>query len=138
MKTLPSISSELKKVLKKLKLGPIIATPPDRIALAEMQKLSLEELLVLSDEIARIRCTSPALLAGDLSPHALAHERRGDLDEASVGVEGQREPSTTYSEGRGHSASALRYWAKRLERESGARQRARERRPGASRAPRAR
>ncbi|AKF07638.1 IS21-like element helper ATPase IstB [Sandaracinus amylolyticus] len=55
MKTLPSISPELKKVLKKLKLGPIIATLPDRMALAEMQKLSLEEtlLLVLSDEIAR-------------------------------------------------------------------------------------
>lgn len=61
MKTmLPTISPELKQVLKKLKLGPIIATLPERIVLAEKQKLSLEEtlLLVLSDEVTRRESTA--------------------------------------------------------------------------------
>lgn len=54
MKT-PAISAELKTVLKKLKLGPIIATLPERMVLAEKQRLSLDEtlLLVLSDEVTR-------------------------------------------------------------------------------------
>jgi DNA replication protein DnaC len=54
MKT-PAISPELKMVLKKLKLGPIIATLPERMVLAEKQSLSLDEtlLLVLSDEVTR-------------------------------------------------------------------------------------
>lgn len=54
MKT-PTLSPELKTVLKKLKLGQIIATLPDRMVLAQKQDLSLDEtlLLVLSDEVTR-------------------------------------------------------------------------------------
>jgi len=68
MKT-PTLSPELKTVLKKLKLGPIIATLPDRMVLAEKQRLSLDEtlLLVLSDEVTRresTACTRRADKAG--------------------------------------------------------------------------
>ena len=68
MKT-PTLSTELKTVLKKLKLGQIIATLPDRIVLAEKQQLSLDEtlLLVLSDEVTRrdsTACTRRAAKAG--------------------------------------------------------------------------
>lgn len=50
-----TISPELKKVMKKLKIGGLIATLPERLLLAEKQKLSLEEalLLLLSDEVSR-------------------------------------------------------------------------------------
>jgi DNA replication protein DnaC len=49
------ISPELKSVLKKLKLGRLLFTLPERLMLAEQQKLSLEEalLLLLSDEVSR-------------------------------------------------------------------------------------
>jgi len=68
MKT-PTISAELKTVLKKLKLGQIIATLPERIVLAEKQSLSLDEtlLLVLADEVTRrdsTACTRRAAKAG--------------------------------------------------------------------------
>jgi DNA replication protein DnaC len=68
MKTL-ALSAELKTVLRKLKLGQIIATLPDRIVLAEKQQLSLDEtlLLVLSDEVTRrdsTACTRRAAKAG--------------------------------------------------------------------------
>src|SRR6201992_3354700 len=68
MKT-PTISAELKDVLKKLKLGQIIATLPDRIVLAGKQNLSIDEtlLLVLSDEVTRrdsTACTRRAAKAG--------------------------------------------------------------------------
>jgi len=68
MKT-PTLSPELKTVLKKLKLGPIIATLPDRMVLAEKQHLSLDDalLLVLSDEVTRrdsSACTRRADKAG--------------------------------------------------------------------------
>lgn len=50
-----TIAPELKKVLKKLKLGQLIAMLPERLTLAEKQKLSIEEtlLLLLSDEVSR-------------------------------------------------------------------------------------
>ena len=68
MKT-PKLSAELTTVLKKLKLGPIIATLPDRMVLAEKQRMSLDEtlLLVLSDEVTRresTACTRRADKAG--------------------------------------------------------------------------
>lgn len=68
MKT-PTVSAELKTVLKKLKLGPIIATLPERMVLAEKQQLTLDEtlLLVLSDEVTRresTACTRRAAKAG--------------------------------------------------------------------------
>ncbi len=54
MKT-PTVSSELKDVLKKLKLGKIIPTLPERMLLAQRDKLSPDEwmLLVLADEVTR-------------------------------------------------------------------------------------
>lgn len=66
---IPTLSPELKNVLKKLKLGQIIAALPERIVLAEKQNLSLEEtlLLVLSDEVTRrdaTACTRRAAKAG--------------------------------------------------------------------------
>lgn len=49
------ISSELRAVLRRLKLSPLLATLPERIALARQRKLPYEEFLeiVLADEIAR-------------------------------------------------------------------------------------
>lgn len=68
MKT-PTLSAELKTVLKKLKLGQVIATLPERLVLADKQKLSIDEtlLLVLSDEVTRREssaCTRRANKAG--------------------------------------------------------------------------
>ena len=65
----PQVSAELKSVLKKLKLGQVIATLPERIVLARKQELSVEEtlLLVLSDEVTRresTACTRRAERAG--------------------------------------------------------------------------
>jgi DNA replication protein DnaC len=51
----PTISPELVSALKRLKLGRIADTLPDRLVLADKQDLSVEEilLLLLTDEIAR-------------------------------------------------------------------------------------
>lgn len=56
----PTISADLKSVLKKLKLGHIIATLPERLVLADKQGLNTEEtlLLVLSDEVSRRESTA--------------------------------------------------------------------------------
>lgn len=61
-----TISPELKSVLKKLKLGPVIATLPERLALAEKERLSFDEtlLLVLSDEVSRRESTACSRRAG--------------------------------------------------------------------------
>jgi DNA replication protein DnaC len=49
------ISSELRAVLRRLKLSPLVATLPERITLARTRKLPYQEFLeiVLTDEIAR-------------------------------------------------------------------------------------
>ena len=54
------LSADLKTVLKKLKLGHIIATLPDGLVLADKQQLGVEEtlLLVLSDEVSRRESTA--------------------------------------------------------------------------------
>ena len=51
----PTISPELIAALKRLKLGRIADTLPDRLVLADKQDLSYQELflLLLSDEITR-------------------------------------------------------------------------------------
>lgn len=53
--TLPTLSPELKQTLKRLKLGQLIATLPERLLLADKQELTFEEtlLLLLSDEVSR-------------------------------------------------------------------------------------
>jgi len=55
MKTSPSVSSELVTALKRLKLGRIVETLPDRMVLADKQDMTFDDLLllVLTDEIAR-------------------------------------------------------------------------------------
>jgi DNA replication protein DnaC len=56
MRTLmPTLSDELVTALKRLKLGRIIDTLPERLVLAEKQDLTLQDLLllILSDEISR-------------------------------------------------------------------------------------
>src|SRR5437660_16273 len=54
MKSTP-ISPELRSALKHLKLGYLVETLPDRIAMAEKQKMPFEDLLLslLSDEVQR-------------------------------------------------------------------------------------
>lgn len=61
MKT-ASVSPELRDVLKRLRLGQIIDTLPERITLAEKQDMSFDELLllVLGDEISRRDSTAAA------------------------------------------------------------------------------
>lgn len=56
------ISPELRSVLKKLKLGQVLATLPERLVLAKKQDMSAEEtlLLVLSDEVSRRESTATA------------------------------------------------------------------------------
>ncbi len=51
----PTLSPELVDALKRLKLGRMAATLPDRLVLAEKQEMAFEDLLVmiLTDEIAR-------------------------------------------------------------------------------------
>ena len=53
--TTPALSAELVTALKRLKLGRIADTLPDRLVLADKQQMSVEEvlLLLLTDEIAR-------------------------------------------------------------------------------------
>lgn len=50
-----AISPELKATLRRLKLGPILATLPERLTLARQQSLSIPAFLelVLADEVAR-------------------------------------------------------------------------------------
>jgi DNA replication protein DnaC len=55
MKTSPSLSSDLITALKRLKLGRIVETLPDRLVLADKQDMTFDDLLllVLTDEISR-------------------------------------------------------------------------------------
>jgi len=50
-----TISPELRAILRRLKLGPILATLPERLTLAHQQELSVAAFLetVLADEVAR-------------------------------------------------------------------------------------
>lgn len=52
---IPSVNPELVTALKRLKLGRILDTLPERLVLADKQEMSFDELLllVLTDEIAR-------------------------------------------------------------------------------------
>lgn len=60
------IAPELKGVLKKLKLGHLIDALPERLILADKQKLTVEDtlLLVLSDEVSRRESTACQRRAG--------------------------------------------------------------------------
>src|ERR1700737_4992645 len=56
MSTADLISPDLKTVLRRLKLSPILDTLPERLALARQQKMAHQDflLLVLADEAARV------------------------------------------------------------------------------------
>ncbi len=55
MASLPTVAPELVAALKRLKLGRIVDTLPDRLVLADKQEMTFEDLLllVLTDEITR-------------------------------------------------------------------------------------
>ncbi|MBF5066198.1 ATP-binding protein, partial [Salmonella enterica subsp. enterica serovar Istanbul] len=55
MAATPTISAELVDALKRLKLGRIVPTLPERLVLAAKQEMSFDDLLVLilTDEISR-------------------------------------------------------------------------------------
>ena len=55
MSTVDPISPDLKAALRRLKLGPILDTLPERLTLARQQKMPHQDfmLLVLSDEVTR-------------------------------------------------------------------------------------
>jgi DNA replication protein DnaC len=65
----PALSPELVAALKRLKLGPMAATLPDRFVLAAKQDMAFDELflLVLSDEISRRESTAAQRRANDAS-----------------------------------------------------------------------
>ena len=54
-KPMPSVNPELVAVLKRLRLGRIADTLPERLVLAEKQDMTVEDvlLLILSDEVSR-------------------------------------------------------------------------------------
>lgn len=63
----PVISSDLRDALKRLRLGRVLDTLPDRLTLAEKQDMPLQDflLLVLSDEIARRQNSAAERRAAD-------------------------------------------------------------------------
>lgn len=65
MSPTPTISNDLKAVLRQVKLGRCLDTLPERLALAKTRNLSHAEFLelVLSDEVTRRETTSAALRA---------------------------------------------------------------------------
>jgi DNA replication protein DnaC len=65
MSTSPVVSAELRQVLRRLKLGPILETLPERLALARQNHMPHQDFLelVLADEVARRDRTSAALRA---------------------------------------------------------------------------
>jgi IstB-like ATP binding protein len=69
----PAITPELRSLLRGVKLGQLMATLPERLALARARELSHAEFLelILSDEVTRRESTSAARRARDagLDPH---------------------------------------------------------------------
>ncbi len=65
MSPAPIVSPELKALLRKVKLGKLLDTLPERLALAKTAKLSHDEFLelVLADEVTRRDTSSAALRA---------------------------------------------------------------------------
>ena len=63
--TLDAISTDLKQTLKRLKLGPLLDTLPERLALARQQKMPHQDflLLILADEVTRRDSLSAQLRA---------------------------------------------------------------------------
>ena len=75
--TVDLISNDLKTILRRLKLGPMLDTLPERLTLARQQKMPLQDflLLVLGDEVARRD-----------SQAATVRAQRGRLDHVDMAV----------------------------------------------------
>lgn len=73
--TTETISTDLRTVLRRLKLSPILDTLPERLTLARQQKMPFQDLLLLTlqDEVTRRDSQAAALRAerGHLEPHCL-------------------------------------------------------------------
>lgn len=73
--TIETISPDLKAVLRRLKLSPILDTLPERLTLARQQKMPIQDflLLILQDEVARRDSQAAAHRAerGHLDPQCL-------------------------------------------------------------------
>ena len=69
----PSVSPELKVLMRRLKLGQLITTLPERLALARTHELTHSEFLeqLFSDEVQRRDAASAGLRAraAKLDPH---------------------------------------------------------------------
>src|SRR5271156_3048483 len=82
----PTVSTELKGVLRQVKLGRCVDTLPERLALAKTRQMGHAEFLelVLSDEVTRRETTSAALRArtAGLDP-AMALENWDDTTKVS-------------------------------------------------------
>jgi len=82
----PTLSAELKAVLRQVKLGRCVDTLPERLALAKTRQMGHAEFLelVLSDEVTRRETTSAALRArtASLDP-AMALENWDDTTKVS-------------------------------------------------------
>lgn len=65
MRTSPVVSADLRQVLRRLKLGPILETLPERVTLARQNHMPHQDFLelVLADEVARRDRTSAELRA---------------------------------------------------------------------------
>ena len=74
------ITTELKQTLKKLKLGGILPTLPERGSYAKAQKLSYGDFLelVLNDEIERRRPGTKVLYTSGYTENAIIHHGRLD------------------------------------------------------------
>ena len=83
MKThLPTISPELKSVLKKLKLGPILATLPERIVLAEKQHPKILVVGAINVDVTAHVCgaldaTTASTVVGSDEPPSFTQGGRG-------------------------------------------------------------
>lgn len=65
MRTTPAVSAELRQVLRRLKLGPILETLPERLTLARQNHMPHQDFLelVLADEVTRRDRSSAAVRA---------------------------------------------------------------------------
>lgn len=63
----PTISAELKHAMKQLRLGKLLDTLPERLALAKKDAMPIEDflLLLLTDEIERRRSSAATRRAED-------------------------------------------------------------------------
>ena len=86
MSTARRLDPDLESALKKLRLGKMIPTLPERIALAKKSKMSFGELLllVLRDEVDRRDSTATVRRAKEAGLLSVI-EKRGKFERADLG-----------------------------------------------------